>query len=151
MAGRARWGLAVAAVVVAVAAGVLAWRALRPAREAVPADFKVTAPAVESKDMAVVVDEVEGLVRQGRTEWHCRLRCREAGGCHARLLVTVHYQSAGRERSVTFADAVNVERGAVAVLRRQQRPPEAVDSIQRVRVLVEQRLQEDGSGSIVLQ
>ncbi len=133
-----RWLLLVAGAAV-VAAGVVAWLVLgrRPPQ---PADFTASAVPIESASLALETDEVRGVVREGRTQWRCLLRCREAGGCHAQLRVTVHYLSGGAPRSVTFADTVQVGSGEVAMIGGNQRPAEVVDSIQRLKVIVEQRL-----------
>ena len=138
MTRRARWLLLVAGAVV-VAGGVAAWLVLgrRPPQ---PADFTASAVPIESTTLAFETDEVRGVVRDGRTQWRCLLRCREAGGCHAQLRVTVHYLSAGAPRVVTFADTVHAGLGEVAVIGGNQRPAEVVDAIQHLKVVVEQRL-----------
>jgi hypothetical protein len=120
--------------VVAVAAGVVSLSSCRgraPATEAA-ASFSVDEVPTESPGLAVTVTNVRGQLHEGYMDWACLVRCNDPDGCSADLHLTVHYTSAGSPATIDFAGPIDVPMGARARLGGVQRPPRAVDGVDRV-------------------
>jgi hypothetical protein len=130
-------------VLVAVLA-LLMWRAQTPGEAAgSPTDFNQENVAAVSADLEVELIRVAGEVAGGVTRWRCLMRCREADGCHARIRVNVDYRSGSESRSLSFVAAIGADPGEEMAVVGFQRPPGVVDKVERVELLVEQRLSPD--------
>jgi hypothetical protein len=137
----ARRALVIGSVFLLVALALVLWRALASRRHVPPpTSFHSEQVVIVSPELALEVVRVLGDTAPGHMRWRCVLRCREAEGCHAQLRVTVHYRSGTESSTITFADIVSVARGEEAVVGGLQRPPRPVDGVDRVEVVVEQRL-----------
>jgi len=68
--------------------------------------------------------------------WSCRLLCREPDGCHADIVVKVFYLSPTGPGRFAFDGIIDVEEGGTATMSGVQRPPDVVESVERVEVAV---------------
>jgi hypothetical protein len=129
-----------AAALIAVAAAILLARGCRrdeaAAPAAPPADFVVEKARFESPELELELESVRGTVHPGYTDWACLLRCEERARCRADVRLHIDYRSGGEPRSLTIGGRLDGERGQVLRIGRVQRPPVAVDRIERVRVQV---------------
>jgi hypothetical protein len=139
MRGRTSW-LIGAAALIAVAAAILLARGCRreapPAPTAAPADFVIEKARFESPELELELESVRGTVHPGYTDWACLLRCEERAGCRADVRLHIEYRSGGEPRSLTIGGRLDGARGQTLRVGRVQRPPVAVDRIERVRVEV---------------
>jgi hypothetical protein len=138
MARRALW-LIGAAALVALAAAILLARGCRreeapPASAAPSADFVADQVKLESPELELELESVRGTVHPGYTDWACLLRCEERAGCRADVRLHISYRSGGERRSLTIGGRLDGARGQLLRIGRVQRPPVAVDRIERVRV-----------------
>jgi hypothetical protein len=133
VANRTRW-LVVAAVGVAVLVALFVWRAGRDDRDAdvESQEFRVGSVAVDSPALAVSDALVRGTVYPEYTDWSCVLECREPQGCYAEVQLTITYLSGGDELEVKLGGRLDAAMGETMRLARAQRPPTAVDEIERV-------------------
>ena len=108
-------GLAVAATIVVVIA--LIWLLVSKTGGPPPVEsFTVENVPVDSPRLELAVDQVRGELRNGYMEWACLLRCLEPDGCHAELVLTAFYLSAGEDRQIVFSGMVDVPSGSRARL-----------------------------------
>jgi hypothetical protein len=129
-------GLAVVATIVALIA--IIWWLLAGSREPPPVEsFRVEEVPVDSPQLELAMDEIRGELRDGYMEWACLVRCLEAAGCRADIVLTIHYTSSGEKRQILFSGMVDVPSGSRARLGGVQRAPWRVDSVQRVEVIVD--------------
>lgn len=139
---RSRAWLATAVLV--VAGGAMAVVSLSSCRGRVPsaaaaASFSVDDVPTESPGLAIEVTNVRGQLHEGYMDWACLVRCTDPAGCSADLRLTVHYTSAGSSATITFAGPIDVPMGARARLGGVQRPPRAVDRVDRVAIEAKHR------------
>jgi hypothetical protein len=113
-------------------------------------EFEHQRVTVESPDLGLDVVRVSGQHGSRGTDWVCELRCREPGGCHAELRITVHYRSSAEDRTISFVGVIEAADGEQAVFGGVQRPPEMVDDVARVEVRVQQRLDPERPTPVVL-
>ena len=135
-----RGGLAVGLLVlIVILAVVMLWRCGRPGRSRPRvAAFSYTAVALESPDLGLELTEVRGDPIEGSLDWRCVFTCQEPDGCHADVVVSVHFQSGDDARQIQFADTIHVPTGTrfrVGGLK----PPTPIKSIDHVEVRVERR------------
>ena len=137
MAHRTRW-LVVAAVGVAVLVAFFVWRAGRDGRDAdlESQEFRIGSVKVDSPALAVSDAMVRGTVYPEYTDWSCVLECLEPEGCYAEVQLTITYRSGADELEVKLGGRLGAAMGETMRLARAQRPPTAVDEIERVRLEV---------------
>jgi hypothetical protein len=132
------------AVALAAALGVYLWRQwvagrpLPPPKPPVeiPDSISVEDVPVQSPDLELSLVGMRGTVNPGYTDWACLLECRERQGCHASVEVRVEYRSLGEPRRLVIGGRLDGEPGEIMRIGRVQRPPVAVDGIDRVDVTV---------------
>ena len=145
MAGHSR-KLAVAATVavaIIVVVGLWLWRSDSAAPEpsgprqvATPENFRFEAPRFVSPDLKVELTEIFGTVHSEYTDWACILECRNPDGCHADAQLVVEYRSSGEKKKLVLGGRLDADSGQNMRIGRAQRPPVAVDSIDRVTLTV---------------
>lgn len=150
MAGRT---LVVAAIVAAVIIGVVGlwlWRSDGPPTSpgapqpvTAPEDFQIEKARLVSPDLKVELLEIFGKVHDDYTDWVCILECRSSDGCHADVELVVEYQSSGQKKLLVLGGRLDADSGQTMRIGRAQRPPVAVDSIERVTVTVIQSRRSD--------
>jgi hypothetical protein len=126
-----------AAAAVAVAIAVIWILLFRDGEPAPVASFSFENVPVDAASLEVAMDQVRGELRGGYMEWACLLRCLEPDGCHADIVLTVHYRSAGDARQIVFSGTVDLASGARARLGGVQRPPQPVGGVDRVEIAVD--------------
>ena len=152
MAGRSR-ALAVAATVAAaiiVALGLWLWRSDSepPApsgtqQTAVPEDFSFEEARLVSPDLKVELTEIFGTVHNEYTDWACILECRNSEGCHADAQLVVESRSSGEKKKLVLGARLDADSGQIMRIGRAQRPPVAVDSIDRITLTVTESRRSD--------
>jgi hypothetical protein len=135
-------GAATAVVVVAMIAFFL-WRApsaRRPVRPlptvTVPDSIPVDNVTVVSPDLEIGLVAMRGTVHPEYTDWSCILECREREGCRADVQITVEYRSSGKRQKLVLGGRLDASEGEIMRVGRAQRPPVAVDGIDKVSVTV---------------
>jgi hypothetical protein len=137
-------------ILLAVAVGVAAllvvglWlrrdRAGAPSSEQSPErahqGIRVADVAVVSPDLDVGLVEIRGTVHPDYTDWSCILECREAEGCRADVRLMIEYRSNGASKKVLLGSRLDANRGETMRIGRVQRPPDAVESIDRATLSV---------------
>ncbi len=145
MAGHSRTLVVAATVVVAiiVVVGLWLWRSdsappapAGPQQVAVPENFSFEKARLVSPDLKVELTEIFGTVHNDYTDWACILECQSPDGCHADAELVVEYQSSGEEKKLVLGGRLDVDSGQIMRIGRAQRPPVAVDSIERVTLTV---------------
>jgi hypothetical protein len=145
MAGHSR-PLAVAATVavaIIVVVGLWLWRSdsappapSGPQQVAVPEDFRFEEARLVSPNLKVELTEVFGTVHSEYTDWACILECRNSDGCHADAQLVVEYRSSGEKKKLVLGGRLDADSGQIMRIGRAQRPPVAVDSIDRITLTV---------------
>lgn len=97
-----------------------------------PADFADDTVDLQSPDLDLELVSVTGTVHPSYTEWVCQLVCRESSGCRGDVRAVIHYRSNGERRTLRLASQFRADEGEPLVFRRVQRPPVAVDRVERV-------------------
>ncbi len=145
MAGLSRPSVVSATVAVAiiVVVGLWLWQSdsAPPApsglpQAAVPEDFRYEEARLVSPDLKVKLTEIFGTVHNDYTDWACILECRDQDGCHADAQMVVEYRSAGEKKTLILGGRLDADSGQMMRIGRAQRPPVAVDSIDRVTLTV---------------
>ncbi len=145
MAGHSRTLVVAATVVVAiiVVVGLWLWRSdsapsapAGPQQVAVPENFRFENARLVSPDLRVELTEIFGTVHNDYTDWACILECRDQDGCHADAQMVVEYRSAGEKKKLILGGRLDADSGQMMRIGRAQRPPVAVDSIDRVTLTV---------------
>jgi hypothetical protein len=138
---------------VAIAAAVAAWwflgRAAGP--EPVPSGFDLSGVAVDSPDLRLEISDVRGIVQGDLMRWSCRLLCRESDGCHADVVAKVFYRSPAGTGRFAFGGIIDVEEDGAATLSGVQRPPDTVESVERVEVVVRRAFRAGEEAEIAFQ
>jgi hypothetical protein len=134
---------ATVAVAVVVVVGLWLWRGdsappapVGPQRAAAPEDFRYEEARLVSPDLKVKLTEIFGTVHNDYTDWACILECRDQDGCHADVQLVVEYRSAGEKKKLILGGRLDADSGQMMRIGRAQRPPVAVDSIDRVTLTV---------------
>ena len=145
MAGRSR-SLVIAAlvvVVISVVAGLWLWRGERistapsqPHQMSTAESFRFEKARLVSPDLEVQLTEIFGTVHKDYTDWACILECRNPDGCQADVQLVVDYRSSGEEKKLILGGRLDADSGQIMRIGRAQRPPVAVDSIDRVTLTV---------------
>ncbi len=117
-------------IVVVLAA--LFWRGCRPAPDVAPGDFLDDTVKLESPELDLELVAVRGTAKPASTDWICQFRCLEKQGCRADVRVVIHYRSQGERRALKLAGRFNGGKGDILWVGRAQRPPEAVERIDKV-------------------
>jgi hypothetical protein len=109
-----------------------------PARPpaASPGGFHIEEVALLSPDLAVELVEIRGTVHSDYTDWACILECREDDGCHADVQLAIEYRSYGVAKKLFLASRLDADQGELMRVGRVQRPPVAVDAIDRAKISV---------------
>jgi len=145
MAGNSRTLVIAATVVVAIiiVAGLWLWRSesTPPAptgleQGASPENFRFEKTRLVSPDLKVELTEVFGTVHDEYMDWACILECRNPDGCHADVQLVVDYRSSGEKKKLVLGGRLDADSGQIMRIGRAQRPPAAVDSIDRVTLTV---------------
>jgi len=145
MAGNSRTLVIAATVVVAIiiVAGLWLWRSesTPPAptgleQGASPENFRFEKTRLVSPDLKVKLVEIFGTVHNEYTDWACILECRDQDGCHADAQMVVEYRSAGEKKKLILGGRLDADPGEMMRVGRAQRPPDAVDSVDRVTLTV---------------
>ena len=134
---------AVVAAVIVVVVGLWLWRGddaptapAGPQPVATPEDFRVEETRLVSPDLKVELIEVFGTVREDYTDWACILECRSSDGCHADVELVAEYRSSGVKKLLVLGGRLDADAGQIMRIGRAQRPPVAVDSIERITLTV---------------
>jgi len=138
--------LVVAATVAAaiiVVVGLLLWRSdsapaapSGPQQLGIPEDFRFEKARLVSPDLKVELVEIFGTIHNDYTDWACILECRDQDGCHADAQMVVEYRSAGEKKKLILGGRLDADPGEMMRVGRAQRPPDAVDSVDRVTLTV---------------
>ncbi len=145
MAGLSRpWAVAATvAVAIIVVIGLWLWRSdsapsvpAGPQQVAAPENFSFEKARLVSPDLKVELMEISGTVHNEYTDWACILECRNSDGCHADAQLVVEYRSSGEEKKLVLGGRLDADSGEIMRIGRAQRPPVAVDSIERVTLTV---------------
>jgi hypothetical protein len=133
-----RRGLVVGLLVFILILAVFAlWRNRRPSRSLPKvAAFSHTGVPLASPDLALELSEVRGDPSEGALDWRCIFVCQEPDGCHADVVVTVHYQSSGEARQTQFSDTLHIASGTMFRIG-GLKPPTSVKRVDRVDVRVD--------------
>lgn len=100
--------------------------------------FDFASVPLESPQLMLELNEVRGEPGDGSLDWRLMFTCHEPDGCHADLVVVVHYQAdAGAER-IQFSETVSAPDGA-AVRVGGVKPARKVSRVEQVEVRVERR------------
>jgi len=152
MAGHSRTLVVTATVAVAiiVVVGLWLWRSDSapsvPAGSqsvAAPENFRFEKARLVSPDLKVELTEIFGTVHEDYTDWACVLECRNADGCHADAQLVVEYRSSGEEKKLVLGGRLDADSGQIMRIGRAQRPPVAVESIDRVTLTVTESRRSD--------
>ena len=134
---------ATVAVAIIVVVGLWLWRSdgapsepVGPQQEAAPEDFRYEEARLVSPDLKVELTEVFGTVHDEYVDWACILECRNPDGCHADVQLVVDYRSSGEKKKLILGGRLDADSGQIMRIGRAQRPPAAVDSIDRVTLTV---------------
>ena len=150
MAGRTLVIAATVAVAIIVVVGLWLWRSdsapsvpAGPQQVAVPENFSFEKARLVSPDLKVELTEIFGTVHNDFTDWACILECRSSDGCHADAELVVEYLSSGEKKLLVLGGRLDADSGQIMRIGRAQRPPVAVDSIERVTLTVIQPRRSD--------
>jgi len=136
MAGARRWQV-FGLVIVGVAVSILPVAGCRRGPEVPQATaFEFGSVPVQSPQLALELTEVRGEPGEGSLDWRLMFVCREPEGCHADLVVAVHYRAEGADERIQFAKTVSVPEGA-AIRVGGVKPARKVARVERVEVRVE--------------
>ena len=138
------WAVAATvAVAIIVVAGLWLWRSdsappapSGPQQVAVPENFRFEKARLVSPDLRVELTEIFGTVHNDYTDWACILECRDSDGCHADAQLVVEFRSSGEKKKLVLGGRLDADSGQIMRIGRAQRPPLAVDSIERVTLTV---------------
>jgi hypothetical protein len=134
--------LAAVAVVALFVVGLWLWRGragpppLEIPEEGAPQGIRANNVAVASPDLDVKLVEIRGTAHPEYTDWSCILECREADGCRADIQLVIEYRSDGATKKVLMGSRLDAATGETMRIGRVQRPPIAVDSIDRATLSV---------------
>jgi hypothetical protein len=92
--------------------------------------------ALVSPDLDVGLVEIRGTVHADYTDWSCILECRESEGCRADVRLMIEYRSNGASKKVLLGGRLDANPGETMRIGRVQRPPDAVESIDRATLSV---------------
>jgi len=131
------------AVAIIVVVGLWLWRSdsapsvpAGPQSVVVPENFRFEKARLVSPDLRVELTEVFGTVHDEYVDWACILECRNPDGCHADVQLVVDYRSSGEKKKLILGGRLDADSGQIMRIGRAQRPPAAVDSIDRVTLTV---------------
>lgn len=134
---------ATVAVAIIVVVGLWLWRGdsapaapSGPQQLAMPEDFRFEKARLVSPDLRVELTEIIGTVHSEYVDWACILECRNPDGCHADVQLVVDYRSSGEKKKLVLGGRLDADSGQIMRIGRAQRPPVAVDSIDRVTLTV---------------
>ncbi len=96
-----------------------------------------------SPDLKAELTEIFGTVHKDYTDWACILECRNADGCHADAQLVVEFRSSGEKKRLVLGGRLDADSGQIMRIGRAQRPPVAVDSIDRVTLTVTESRRSD--------
>lgn len=139
------------AAAIVIVAGLWMWRSRSappvppegPQVAAVPENFRFERVSLVSSDLEVGLVEIRGTVHPEYTDWACILDCRESDGCHAEVQLTIAYESAGAMRKLVLGGRLDADSGQMMRIGRTQRPPVAVETIDRVKMTVTESRRSD--------
>jgi hypothetical protein len=98
--------------------------------------FNFASVPLESPQLMLELTEVRGEPGEGSLDWRLMFICREPEGCHADVVVVVHYRGDRGAEQVQFAETVTAPDGG-AVRVGGVKPAREVSSVERVEVRVE--------------
>jgi hypothetical protein len=118
-------------------AGILLWWFTRSPEPPPPATgFAASEVAIDSPEIKLELTDARGVVSGDVMRWTCSFVCREPEGCHADLAVTVNYSAGGTARSIGIGGTIDVGSGDPWSVSVVQRPPDQVDTVDLVEVVV---------------
>jgi len=126
------------AVCVVIAGAVAGWWMLRRSApdQAPPTGFDSAGVTVHSPQLRLEVTDVQGVVQGDLMRWSCDLLCREPDGCRADIVIKIFYRSGGNPRRFAFDGTIDASSGDSSSFGGVQRPPAAVDAVERVEISV---------------
>ena len=133
---RWRWISFGLAIVAAAALAVPGAGCRRGPAESRANQFSFASVPLQSPQLAVELTEVRGEPGEGSLDWRLMFSCREPEGCHADLVVVVHYQGDRGAEQIQFVDTGSVPDGATVRVG-GVKPAREVSRVERVEVRVE--------------